>query len=94
MDIQLQNQLKRLVEVTALLGLSLHAHREAKVINELEKYAFPNELANKINKESDFVSVRGVCAVVNCLNTHNEVELVADINGKVPICINCLEKKD
>ena len=60
---------------------------------ELEKYAFPNELANKINKESDFVSVRGVCAVVNCLNTHNDVELVADINGKVPICINCLEKK-
>ena len=93
MDIQLQNQLKRLVEVTALLGLSLHAQREAKVINELEKYAFPNELANKINKESDFVSVRGVCAVFNCLNTHNDVELVADINGKVPICINCLERK-
>jgi len=51
MDIQLQNQLKRLVEVTALVGLSLHAHREAKVINELEKYAFPNELAVKINQE-------------------------------------------
>ena len=51
MDIQLQNQLKRLVEVTALVGLSLHAHREAKVVNELEKYAFPNELAEKINKE-------------------------------------------
>jgi hypothetical protein len=51
MDIQLQNQLKRLVEVTALVGLSLHAHREAKVVSELEKYAFPNELAEKINKE-------------------------------------------
>lgn len=50
MDIQLQNQLKRLVEVTALLGLSLHAHREAKVISELEKFAFPAELAEKINK--------------------------------------------
>ena len=52
MDIQLQNQLKRLVEVTALVGLSLHAHREAKVVSELEKYAFPNELAEKINKET------------------------------------------
>ena len=51
MDIQLQNQLKRLVEVTALVGLSLHAHREAKVVKELEKYAFPEELAEKINKE-------------------------------------------
>jgi len=51
MDIQLQNQLKRLVEGTALVGLSLHAYREAKVVNELEKYAFPNELAEKINKE-------------------------------------------
>jgi len=51
MDIQLQNQLKRLVEVTALVGLSLHAHREAKVVQDLEKYAFPNELAEKINKE-------------------------------------------
>ena len=60
---------------------------------ELRKFAFPNELATRINKESDFVSVKGVCAVVNCLNTHNEVELVADINGKVPICINCLERK-
>ena len=50
MDIQLQNQIKRLVEVTALLGLSLHAHREAKVISELEKFAFPAELAEKINK--------------------------------------------
>ena len=93
MDIQLQNQIKRLVEVTALLGLSLHAHREAKVISQLEKFAFPNELATRINKESDFVSVKGVCAVVHCLNTHNEVELVADVNGKVPICINCLERK-
>ena len=51
MDIQLQNQLKRLVEVTALLGLSLHAHREARVVTELEKFAFPNELAEKINSD-------------------------------------------
>jgi len=86
MDIQLQNQLKRLVEVTALLGLSLHAHREAKVINELEKFAFPNELAKKINKR-----VEGVCSVTHCSNTHNDVELVADIHGKVPVCVKCLE---
>ena len=52
MDIQLQNQIKRLVEVTALLGLSLHAHREAKVIRQLEKFAFPNELAKEINEET------------------------------------------
>ena len=52
MDIQLQNQLKRLVEVTALVGLSLHAHREAKVVSELEKFAFPNELAKEINEET------------------------------------------
>ena len=58
MDIQLQNQLKRLVEVTALLGLSLHAHREAKVISELEKFAFPNELAKEINDEED-LSISG-----------------------------------
>jgi len=51
MDIQLQNQLKRLVEVTALVGLSLHAHREAKVVSKLEEFAFPGELAEKINKE-------------------------------------------
>jgi len=51
MDIQLQNQLKRLVEVTALVGLSLHAHREAKVVSELEKFAFPKELAERINRE-------------------------------------------
>jgi hypothetical protein len=51
MDIQLQNQLKRLVEVTALVGLSLHAHREARVVAELEKFAFPNELAEKINSD-------------------------------------------
>jgi hypothetical protein len=51
MDIQLQNQLKRLVEVTALVGLSLHAHREARVVTELEKFAFPNELAEKINSD-------------------------------------------
>ena len=51
MDIQLQNQLKRLVEVTALVGLSLHAHREARVVKELEKFAFPNELAKEINEE-------------------------------------------
>jgi len=54
MDIQLQNQLKRLVEVTALVGLSLHAHREAKVVSKLEEYAFPEELAQKINKESGY----------------------------------------
>jgi len=51
MDIQLQNQLKRLVEVTALVGLSLHSHREAKVVKELEKFAFPKELAERINRE-------------------------------------------
>jgi len=99
MDIQLQNQLKRLVEVTALEALSkIYISKDllpkiAECEKELRKFAFPNELATRINKESDFVSVKGVCAVVNCLNTHNEVELVADINGKVPICINCLERK-
>ena len=58
MDIQLQNQLKRLGEVTALVGLSLHAHREAKVVKELEKYAFPGELAKEINEEQD-LSITG-----------------------------------
>jgi len=97
MDIQLQNQLKRLVEVTALEALSkIYISKDllpkiAECEKELRKFAFPNELAIKINKESDTVSVRGVCSVTHCSNTHNEVELVADIHGKVPVCINCLE---
>ena len=88
MDIQLQNQLKRLVEVTALLGLSLHAHREAKVVSELEKFAFPNELAEKINKR-----VEGICCVVNCLNTHKQTEMVESGTGQTIICVECLEQK-
>ena len=61
MDIQLQNQLKRLVEVTALVGLSLHAHREAKVVSELEKFAFPDELAAKINKDPEYIIIEEPC---------------------------------
>jgi hypothetical protein len=61
MDIQLQNQLKRLVEVTALVGLSLHAHREAKVVSELEKFAFPDELAAKINKDPEYIIIEESC---------------------------------
>ena len=90
MDFKQTEQTRRLVEVTALLALSLHGDQSVKVKKALEAYAFPKELADTINK-TNLVSVRGICSVVNCLNTHNEVELVADITGKVPICVTCLE---
>ena len=44
MDIKQTEQTRRLVEVTALLALSLHDHRSAKVIKALEGYAFPEEI--------------------------------------------------
>ena len=93
MDFKQTEQIRRLVEVTALLALSLHGDQSVRVKKALEAYAFPKVLAEKINKELDLVSVRGVCSVVSCLNTHNEVELVADINGTTPICVTCLESK-
>jgi len=56
MDIQLQNQLRRLVEVTATIGLiKMSGQRPAKLKkyrDKLEAYAFPNELAEKINEET------------------------------------------
>ena len=77
MDIQLQNQLKRLVEVTALVGLSLHAHREAKVVSELEKFAFPNELAEKINSKPTIIKKGdyfGNCVKCGILSSTNKCE--------------------
>ena len=44
MEFKLVEQTRRLVEVTALLALSLHDHRSAKVIEALEAYAFPEEI--------------------------------------------------
>jgi hypothetical protein len=44
MEFKLVEQTRRLVEVTALLALSLHDHRSAKVIKALEAYAFPEEI--------------------------------------------------
>ena len=44
MDIKQTEQTRRLVEVTALLALSLHGHRNAKVIKALETYAFPEDI--------------------------------------------------
>ena len=44
MDIKQTEQTRRLVEVTALLALSLHGHRNAKVIEALETYAFPEDI--------------------------------------------------
>ena len=41
MDFEQSEQTRRLVEVTALLALSLHEHRNATVIKALEQYAFP-----------------------------------------------------
>ena len=76
MDIQLQNQLKRLVEVTALVGLSLHAHREAKVVLELEKFAFPNELAEKINSDPTRMNKKRVIRDYfgNCVKCGTEMD--------------------
>ena len=93
MDFKQTEQIRRLVEVTALLALSLHLEQSVKVKQALQAYAFPKELAETINKTNQWTSVRGVCSVVSCLNTHNEVELVADINGTTPICVTCLENK-
>ena len=44
MEFKLVEQTRRLVEVTALLALSLHDHRSAKVIEALEAYAFPEDI--------------------------------------------------
>jgi hypothetical protein len=54
MEFKLVEQTRRLVEVTALLALSLHDHRNAKVIEALEKYAFPEEIAKKINSDPTY----------------------------------------
>jgi len=44
MDFKQIEQTRRLVEVTALLALSLHGYRNAKVIEALETYAFPEDI--------------------------------------------------
>jgi hypothetical protein len=44
MDFKQVEQTRRLVEVTALLALSLHGYRNAKVIEALETYAFPEDI--------------------------------------------------
>jgi len=77
-------------EVLALITLVEYGNLEQKdnALKQLTVIAYPHALAKKINKE-----IEGICSVVNCLNTHNDVELVADINGDVPICVDCLEKK-
>jgi len=45
MDIKQTEQTRRLVEVTALLALSLHTgYSNVKVIRALEAYAFPEDI--------------------------------------------------
>ena len=91
MNFGLDKQIERLVEVLAASALLQANNRDMEALQKLRDHAFPNVVAEKINKVTDYVSVRGICSVVHCMNTHNEVELVADVNGKVPICVTCLE---
>ena len=44
MDIKQTEQTRRLVEVTALLALSLHGDQSVKVKKALEAYAFPEDI--------------------------------------------------
>ena len=76
--------MERVVEVLALSALMAN-NPNKKVEKKLKQFAFPLE---EINLEKE---IKGICTVVHCMNTHKDVELVADINGKVPICVTCLE---
>ena len=49
MNWNIQKEIQKLVEVTALLALSLHGVKNASVIERLEGIAFPEKLAEKIN---------------------------------------------
>jgi len=51
MDFKQVEQTRRLVEVTALLALSLHGEQTVKVKKALQAYAFPEEVAEEINNE-------------------------------------------
>ena len=44
MDFKQTEQTRRLVEVTALLALSLHGEQSIKVKKALQAYAFPEEI--------------------------------------------------
>jgi len=44
MDFKQTEQTRRLVEVTALLALSLHGEQSVKVKKALEAYAFPENI--------------------------------------------------
>jgi len=79
--------MERVVEVlalSALLANDPNGPYKNKLKIRLNEIAFPLE----INLDEE---VKGICAVVHCMNTHKNVELVADINGKTPICVTCLE---
>jgi len=80
----LDKQIERLVEVLAASALLANNSRDMEALEKLRHHAFPLE----INLEK---KVKGICAVVHCMNTHKDIELVADINGKTPICVTCLE---
>ena len=86
MNFGLDKQIERLVEVLAASAL-LRANRlDEQAFRKLRDHAFPDKVAKRLNDP-----VKGICAVVHCMNTHKNVELVADINGKTPICVTCLE---
>ena len=51
MNWNIQKEISKLVEVTALLALSLHGVKNASVIERLEGIAFPNKLAERINND-------------------------------------------
>ena len=44
MDFKQTEQIRRLVEVTALLALSLHLEQSVRVKKALEAYAFPEDI--------------------------------------------------
>ena len=83
-----QNRLRQQeIEVKALIALLEHGSHKMAVENRLMDYAIPERLAEKINKE-----VKGICCVVNCLNTHKDVEMVESGTGETIICVSCLER--
>jgi len=84
LNFSLDKQMERVVEVLALSALVANNHMRNESLKKLREIAFP--LTIELEKE-----IKGICSVVHCMNTHKNSELVADINGKTPICVTCLE---
>ena len=95
MNFGLDKQIERLVEVLAASALLQANNRDMAALEKLREHAFPDEVAEKINNINNLPmaskEVKGICCVVNCLNTHKDVEMVESGTGETIICLSCLE---